>query len=118
MFAATWNRTRAYRWPRGDSEPQCSFPQNLDGVSPCDCRKDAPFRANDRCVETCPADLPVFVDEDGQFNCVGASACEAGLGCMWLACGGAPRACEEFSEDNCPWWLGCSRTKHGGNLTQ
>ena len=38
-------------------------------------------------------------------------SCRAGSGCLWLACSGKPRACEEFSGDACPTWLGCDRVK-------
>jgi hypothetical protein len=38
-------------------------------------------------------------------------SCRATAGCLWLACGGKPRACEEFSGDACPTWLGCDKVK-------
>lgn len=38
-------------------------------------------------------------------------SCDAGTNCLWLACGGQPRACDEFSGDACPTWLGCDKVE-------
>lgn len=38
-----------------------------------------------------------------------ADTCEQTPNCDWLACSGKPLACEEFSGDSCPTWLGCDK---------
>lgn len=105
---------------------------SCEGKTPNTCNPKYCIEKGGTCLTICAAqpDEAACVDQGGTCvwidgrctsNCeliTAPDACEADRLCGWRGCQGTPLACDQYSGDECPTWIGCEKNKSFAYSTQ